>query len=191
MGNDAHAGGAIHQKWVANYRTPEMQAFYDMAFDKIVSLMNAPRDAMILDAGCGTCAKSVLLASKGFRVTAVDYSTDALRLAKETVRAYGLEDRIVIKRDNLLGLSFADHSFEYVLCWGVLMHIPDLERALSELARVVKPGGTLVLSEGNVNSLQATALRGLKTLLRRERAEVRRVPAGIEYLEQTDQGMEV
>lgn len=144
---------------------------------------------MILDAGCGTCAKSVLLAAKGFCVTAVDYSVDALRLAKETIRAYGLEDRIVLQQENLLGLSFADHSFEYVLCWGVLMHIPELQKALSELARVVKPGGTLVLSEGNVNSLQAKTLRGLKRLLRRERAEVRRVPAGIEYLERTNQGM--
>lgn len=33
---DAHADSSIHQKWVANYRTAEMQVFYDMAFDRIV-----------------------------------------------------------------------------------------------------------------------------------------------------------
>lgn len=42
MADDAHAGGAIHEKWMANYRTPEMQAFYDMAFDRIVKLLDAP-----------------------------------------------------------------------------------------------------------------------------------------------------
>ncbi|WP_062485704.1 class I SAM-dependent methyltransferase [Candidatus Nitrospira inopinata] len=188
MSADAHSGGAIHQKWVANYRTPEMQAFYDMAFDKIVKLLDAPRDSMILDAGCGSCAKSVLLASKGFRVTAVDYSADALKLAKETIYAQGLADRVTLKQEDLLGLSFPDRSFQYALCWGVLMHIPDVQRALSELARIVKPGGILVLSEGNVNSMQAKLMRTLKKLLRRERAEVRHIPAGIEYLEKTDQG---
>jgi ubiquinone/menaquinone biosynthesis C-methylase UbiE len=186
---DAHAGMAIHQKWVANYRTPEMQSFYDMAFDKLVKLLGAQPGAMILDAGCGSCAKSVLLASKGFHVTAVDYSEDALRLAEETVGIHGFSDRITLKQENLLHLSFPNDSFRYVLCWGVLMHIPDLKRALSELARVVKPGGFLVLSEGNVNSLQSKTLRLVKRLLHRERAQVRHVPAGIEYFEETNEGL--
>ena len=185
---DAHADSAIHQKWVANYRTPEMQVFYDMAFDRIVTLLEAPPGAVILDAGCGSCAKSVLLASKGFRVTAVDYSANALELASETVKRLGVEDRITLKQDNLLGLSFPDGAFHYVLCWGVLMHIPDLPRALSELVRVVAPGGTLVLSEGNMHSLQAVVMRGLKKVLGRERAEVARVPGGIEYTDKTEQG---
>lgn len=185
---DAHAGMAIHQKWVANYRTPEMQVFYDMAFGKIAELLNAPPDSMILDAGCGSCAKSVLLASKGFRVTAVDCSAQALRLAEETIGIHGFHDRITLKQENLLHLSFPNDSFQYVLCWGVLMHIPDLQQALNELARVVKPGGFLVLSEGNVNSLQARMLRIVKRLLRRERAQVRSVPAGIEYFEETHEG---
>lgn len=126
MSADAHSGEAIHQKWVANYRTPEMQAFYDRAFDKIAKLLDAPPDSMILDAGCGSCAKAVLLASKGFHVTAVDYSANALRLAEETVGIHGFGDRITLQQENLLRLSFSDDSFQYVLCWGVLMHIPDL-----------------------------------------------------------------
>jgi len=38
MSNDAHDDVAIHQKWVANYRTAEMQAFYEMAFDLIANV---------------------------------------------------------------------------------------------------------------------------------------------------------
>jgi len=188
VSSDAHADAAIHQKWVANYRTAEMQAFYDMAFDRIRKCLNASPGSMILDAGCGSCAKSVLLAAKGFRVTAIDYSSDALTLAAETVRAERFADRITLKQDNLLRLSFPDGTFQYVLCWGVLMHIPDLQRALSELARVVRPGGMLVLSEGNMYSTQAVVMRGLKRLLGRERAQVARVAAGIEYVEKTSQG---
>ncbi len=185
---DAHADTAIHHKWVANYRTPEMQEFYDMAFDRFISHLAAPSDSLILDAGCGTCAKSVLLAMKGFRVMGIDYSSDALTLAAENVKAQGLAGKITLKQDNLLGLSFPDGVFQYVLCWGVLMHIPDVGRALSELARVTGPGGMLVLSEGNMHSLQAMVMRGLKAVLGRERAEVARVPSGIEYVERSEQG---
>jgi ubiquinone/menaquinone biosynthesis C-methylase UbiE len=185
---DAHADASIHHKWVANYRTPEMQEFYDMAFDRFISYLAAPPNALILDAGCGTCAKSILLAAKGFRVMGVDYSADALALAAEAVKGQGLAGKITLKQDNLLGLSFPDHTFQYVLCWGVLMHIPDVGRALSELARVTGPGGMIVISEGNMHSWQAVAMRGMKALLGRERAEVSRVPAGIEYVEKTQQG---
>ena len=186
--NDAHADVAIHQKWVANYRTAEMQAFYDMAFDRIAKHLQAPPRSMILDAGCGSCAKSVLLAARGFHVTACDYSSDALALAKETVQAQGCADRITLQQEDLTRLSFSNGSFQYVLCWGVLMHIPDLEGALSELVRVVKPGGMLVLSEGNMHSLQVVTMRWLKKLLGRERAEVVISPGGIEYIEKTNQG---
>ena len=61
------------------------------------------------------------------------------------------------------------------------MHIPDVEKAVSELARVLKPGGTLVVSEGNMASLEARAVRNLKRLLGREKATVKRTPAGMEY----------
>lgn len=186
--NDAHDDAAIHQKWVANYRTAEMQAFYDMAFDRIAEHLQAPPRSMILDAGCGSCAKSVLLAARGFHVTACDYSSDALALAKETVQVQGYADRITLQQEDLTGLSFSNGSFQYVLCWGVLMHIPDLQRALSELARVVRPGGMLVLSEGNMFSIQALTMRWLKKVLGRERAQVARVPGGIEYVEKTSQG---
>lgn len=186
--NDAHADAAIHQKWVANYRTAEMQSFYDMAFDRIAEHLQAPPRSRILDAGCGSCAKSVLLAARGFHVTACDYSSDALVLAKEAVRAQGCADRIALQQEDLTGLSFPNGSFQYVLCWGVLMHIPDLQRALSELARVVRPGGMLVLSEGNMFSIQAVIMRWLKNILGRERAQVTRVPGGIEYVEKTSQG---
>lgn len=186
--SDAHSDSAIHQKWVANYRTAEMQAFYDMAFDMIAERLGAPTGSMILDAGCGSCAKSVLLAARGFRVTASDYSANALELAAETVRARGFEDRITLQREDLLGLSFPDRAFQYVLCWGVLMHIPDLQRALAELARVLAPGGMLVLSEGNMYSIQAVTMRWLKSLLGRERATVVRVAGGIEYTEKTSRG---
>jgi ubiquinone/menaquinone biosynthesis C-methylase UbiE len=185
---DLLAGAAIHETWVSTYRTPEAQQFYEIAFDDIVRRLAAPPGATILDAGCGSCAKSVLLAARGLRVVGTDFSTDALRLAGETVRARGFADRITLRQGDLLHLPFSDGEFRYALCWGVLMHVPDVSRALAELARVLAPGGRLVLSEGNMYSLQSVALRQLKRLFGRGRGRVLRVPAGLETTEDTPTG---
>jgi ubiquinone/menaquinone biosynthesis C-methylase UbiE len=189
----AAVGGAmaesdIHNKWVSTYRTAEAQAFYELAFDEIVRRLNAPKDATILDAGCGSCAKSVLLAKRGFRVMGSDFSQRALDLAANTVREHGVADRISLQREDLTDLSFPNDQFKYAICWGVLMHVPHVQKALSELSRVLAPGGQLVLSEGNMYSLQAVTLRVLRRLLRKGQATVVRTPAGMEAHEDTSQG---
>jgi ubiquinone/menaquinone biosynthesis C-methylase UbiE len=182
------AGDAIHQDWVAKYRTPEAQPFYELAFDEIVRQFAAPRDAVVLDAGCGSCAKSVLLAARGMKVVGADFADDALALASGTVRARGFEDRITLRQADLTLMPFADGEFRYVVCWGVLMHIPNLDAALAQLARVLAPGGVLVISEGNVYSLQSYLLRFLKRVLGKGRGRVVQVPAGLESFEDTEQG---
>lgn len=191
MSHDANAmaDANIHEKWVSMYRTPEAQAFYEMAFDEIAKRLNAPPDARLLDAGCGSCAKSVLLAKRGFRVSGMDFSHEALSLAPNTIRHYGVEGRIDLRQGDLMNVPFADNEFDYAMCWGVLMHVPNVERAMAELARVVKPGGTLLISEANMHSWQATGIRTLKKLLGRTgRGRVERTPAGLVNHEQTAHG---
>ncbi|HEX6183682.1 MAG TPA: class I SAM-dependent methyltransferase [Pyrinomonadaceae bacterium] len=171
----------VHEQWEGHYRTAENERFYEAAFDYIARVLAPPPGATFLDVGCGPCAHSLRLARRGFNVRAVDFSESALEMARSNVRASGMEERITLQRESLLGLSFPDESFDYVLCWGVLMHIPEVGRAVRELSRVVKPGGALVVSEGNTNSWEAVALRALKRLMGRERAEVKRAEAGTEY----------
>ena len=184
----ALADSTIHRRWIDAYRTPEALQFYEVAFDEIVKTLDAPHGATILDAGCGSCAKSVLLASRGFNVVGADFSAHALALGEEVVRERGLQDRITLRQADLCQLPFETGEFKYVLCWGVLMHVPALRAALGELARVLAPGGALILSEGNMRSAQAVAIRTLKKVLRKGRGKVVRVPAGLETHEQTPQG---
>jgi ubiquinone/menaquinone biosynthesis C-methylase UbiE len=171
----------MHRKWEGDYRTIDNERFYEAAFDFIAGLLAPSPGATFLDVGCGSCAHSVRLARRGFNVHAVDFSESALRMAQEYIRSRGLEDRITLGRENLLELSFPDESFDYVLCWGVLMHIPEVGCAISELARVIRPGGSLIISEGNQSSLEAALVRNLRHLLRREKADVKKKPAGIEH----------
>ena len=176
----------MHRQWARDYRTDDNERFYEQAFDFIADRLKPEPGATFLDAGCGSCAHSVRLARRGFKVHAVDFSESALRMAQQFVRERGVQDRITLGRESLLELSFPDQSFDYVLCWGVLMHIPDVARAVAELGRVLKPGGALVISEGNKSSLEAVAMRNLKRVLRREKAQVKDTPAGIEYWKEKD-----
>lgn len=178
----------IHQQWINAYRTAENERFFEQAFDYITWVLNAPKNSTFLDAGCGTCAHSIHLANRGFFVQAVDFSWNVLKLAEANVKTRGLQNKIRLQREDILSLTFEDETFDYILCWGVLMHIPDLEQAISELTRVLKPGGRLVVSEGNMFSLQAILLRNLKRILRKERADVIKTPAGLEYWEMTSTG---
>lgn len=179
---------AIHEQWEGDYRTRDNEAFYELACDALVRTLKAPPEARILDAGCGPGYHSMRLARRGFRVQAIDFSTSALDQAEVNIRAQGLADRITLQQDSLLDLSFPDGHFPYVLCWGVLMHIPDIQRALSELARVLQPAGVLVLSESNCRSVQAAGFRWFKQLLGREKAELLRTPAGVESWVTRDAG---
>jgi ubiquinone/menaquinone biosynthesis C-methylase UbiE len=169
-----------HHRWMADYLGHDNDRFFELAFDRVARVLEAPRDAVVLDVGCGGCAHAVRLAGHGFMVQAVDVSEAALNIAAARVAAEKLEGRITLRREDLLGLSFADRTFDYILCWGVLMHVADIETAIGELARVLKPGGVLVISEGNMRSLEARVARVLRPLRRRRTGERRRTPAGIE-----------
>ena len=165
----------------ATYRTAENELFFEDAFDSLVDVLGVTENAMVLDAGCGIGAHAIRLARRGFLVQGVDVSESVLALARENIRSKQLETRIRVQRENLLGLSFASETFDVVLCWGVLMHIPSVDRALSELARVLKRQGLLVVSETNMYSLQAIVFRSLKRFLGTERAQVKRSASGIEH----------
>ena len=171
----------IHQQWEGAYRTAENEKFFDEAFDYLGGIVKAPEGATFVDAGCGPCAHSVRLAKRGFVVRSVDCSESVLAMARANVRGSGFSNRITILQGNLLALPFEDQSVDYLLCWGVLMHVPELGKAVAELTRVLKKGGICVVSENNMRSVQAVVLRYARRLLRRNTADVRHLAAGVEH----------
>lgn len=178
----------VHDSWVSGFRTAQNEAFFGMALDRVIETCGARPGDGFLDAGCGSGTKSLLLASRGMQVTGADFSDYVLEKARCAARESGLADRVSFCKEDLLALGFADGQFPNVLCWGVVMHIPDFDRALDELTRVVQPGGALILSEGNAYSLQSVLLRGIKRLLGRQRAEIVRDEIGLQFWENTSSG---
>lgn len=178
----------VHDSWVSGFRTAQNEVFFGMAIDRVIEICGAKPGEVFLDAGCGSGTKSLLLASRGMQVTGADFSEYVLEKARQAARESDLSDRVRFSKEDLLALGFSDGQFPNVLCWGVVMHIPDFNRALDELTRVVQPGGTLILSEGNAHSLQSLLLRGVKRLLGRQRAEIVRDEIGLQFWEKTSSG---
>lgn len=186
--NSTLQGQFLHHSWTTQYRMPENESFYGIAFDYLSSVFGAPGDEPVLDAGCGSSTKSIHLAKRGYAVTAVDVSRTVLETAEKEVARRGLDDLITHQCADLTQLPFSDGHFKRVLCWGVLMHIPDVEAAVAELARVTGPGGTIVISEANHRSAEATAARWARKLTGRSDENTQRRPSGIEHWEETSDG---
>lgn len=99
----------------------------------------------VLDAGCGTGNYALALAQAGFRVTGVDYAPGMLARARSKVPP-DLADALSFQQGDLdVRLPFPDAHFRHALNVSVLQVVADPLFTLSELWRVLRPGGTLVL----------------------------------------------
>jgi SAM-dependent methyltransferase len=133
------------KSWDEDYYHPIAEKYYDRAIPTMLALMGAEPGATVLDAGCGPGVHTIRAARAGFRVCAADRSQAMLREAQRRVERAGMADRVEFRREDLTNLSFPDASFDYVFSWGVIIHIREIDRALDELARIVKPAGKLAL----------------------------------------------
>lgn len=95
----------------------------------------------ILDAACGTGRHSQWLAARGHEVIGVDVSPDMLARARAKLPQARFES------GDLTALPLPDASVDAALCALALVHLPDLRPALAELARVIRPGGRVVISD--------------------------------------------
>lgn len=105
----------------------------------------------VLEVGCGTGLLLERLAGLAQRAVGVDLSPGMLEKARER----GLE----VHEASVTALPFADASFDVTCAFKVLPHVPDLGAALSEMARVTRPGGILLVELYNPLSLRGLVKR--------------------------------
>jgi ubiquinone/menaquinone biosynthesis C-methylase UbiE len=112
-----------------------------------------PPGSRVLEAGCGIGAQTVTLAerSPGARICSIDLSASSLAQAEARVRAAGIGN-VSFRRADIYSLPFADGSFDHVFVCFVLEHLPDPALALSRLGRVIRPGGSVTVIEGDHGS---------------------------------------
>jgi len=112
-----------------------------------------PRGARVLEVGCGTGAQTVSLArnSPGAHIVAFDHSTASLARAIERVASAGLSNVEFLHAD-LYALPFESASFDHVFICFVLEHLANPIEALQLVKRLLKPGGTVTVFEGDHGS---------------------------------------
>jgi 2-polyprenyl-3-methyl-5-hydroxy-6-metoxy-1,4-benzoquinol methylase/glycosyltransferase involved in cell wall biosynthesis len=105
------------------------------------------RTSRWLDAGCGSGYFSRMLSASGFQVMGIDASTSMIQAASELAMQAKLSDRLQFRViETLEHLSFPDESFAGCICLSVIEYLDRPYQCLDELARVLEPGGTLIVS---------------------------------------------
>lgn len=108
-----------------------------------VSLPPLPKDALVLETGCGN---GKTLSAFSCRAVGVDISSEAVRLA-------GAKNAVA---GDIRVLPFSDSVFDCVFCWHVLGHLKETDRrnAVSELFRVLKPSGSVFFKAFSVGDFR-------------------------------------
>jgi SAM-dependent methyltransferase len=98
--------------------------------------------AIVLDAGCGVGYGTAHLARSAANVVGVDISEETIEYAQERYRTADVDFEVM----DLAALQLPDRSFDVVVAFEVIEHVPEPERVLAELARVLRDDGTLLVS---------------------------------------------
>ena len=146
----------IYMKYVHGYSGRESVRLVDQAVT-LSELLHGDtfygRGKIVLEAGCGVGAQTVLLAghSPEARITSIDISEESLAKAQALVRKHKIKN-VTFQQADIFDLPFKNESFDHVFICFVLEHLPDPLKALASLKKVLKKGGTLTAIEGDHGS---------------------------------------
>ncbi len=136
-------------RWVRTLKNlvPARLSWFDRHFDW--------QEKRVLDLGCAGGFMAEALDDRGAAVTGIDPADDAIAAARAHAAAMGR----AIRYDVGVGesLPYADAAFDAVVCVDVLEHVSDLRTVLSEIARVLAPGGMFLYDTINRNILARIA----------------------------------
>jgi ubiquinone/menaquinone biosynthesis C-methylase UbiE len=112
-----------------------------------------PDGSLILEAGCGVGAQTKIIAPKNIKsqFISIDISSVSIKLAEELTNSLGITN-VKYKQADVFNLPFNNDHFDHVFVCFVLEHLTDPVKALTELKRVIKPGGSIMVVEGDHGS---------------------------------------
>lgn len=107
---------------------------------KVAEYINSEDE--VLECACGTGAISIYIAEKCKKIIATDFADGMLNQASKKCRHF---KNVTFQKADITKLEFADNSFDKVVAGNVIHLLPEPEKALDELKRVTKAGGTIII----------------------------------------------
>jgi ubiquinone/menaquinone biosynthesis C-methylase UbiE len=127
---------------------PIIQYEQSLRAETALSLLAPTHGDYILEIGCGNARDTVTIVENGGEVVGIDVSEEMVDAAQRELAILGFPDTKILLED-ATSLSFSASHFDKVLCSEVIEHIPDTLAALTEMRRVLKHQGKLVLTTPN------------------------------------------
>ncbi len=114
-----------------------------------VKKMGFQRTGRLLDVACGTCDIAIHAVSRypGIKAVCLDFIQEMIKAGRKKIEERGIQNRIDLVRGDACFLPFSDSSFDVAAIAFGIRNIPDKKKALSEMARVVIPGGQVMVLE--------------------------------------------
>lgn len=138
----------------ATYRDP---IYHRPNFKAILAVLKLQPDDYLLEVGCGGGAFLQDALKSGARAAAIDHSSDMVKLAREVNHEALQQNRLEIREGDAGTLPYADGTFTCAVMTGVFGFIAEPLQVLSEIRRVLVPGGRLVLFTGTKKLLGTPA----------------------------------
>jgi SAM-dependent methyltransferase len=145
-----------NKEYVHGYSQRESERLLDQA-GTLTELLHHdtvyPPGSKVLEAGCGIGAQTVILAQNSplAHITSIDISAESLRQARQRIEKENIP-QVNFQQADIFNLPFGEESFDHIFVCFVLEHLPEPKPALMHLKRVLKPGGTLTVIEGDHGS---------------------------------------
>lgn len=139
---DGISTGEVYRSWAPTYDEPNSMIEFEEPY--LRAIVDDLPIGTALDAACGTGRYAAHLAGLGHRVIGVDASSEMLAVAA------GKVPDATFHLAELAAMPVPDQSVDLVVCALALCHVPDLAPVFAEFARVLRPGGHLVISDPHV-----------------------------------------
>ncbi|MFF0861367.1 methyltransferase domain-containing protein [Nonomuraea sp. NPDC003560] len=141
--------GNLHMGyWETAAARPSIAEATDRLTGEVLDRLRTSPGDHVLDVGCGIGKPALRLAQeRKVDVVGVSISEQQIEIAAASARAVPMPTQVTFRTADAMDLPFPDSSFDAVLSLEVLHHVADRAGALREIARVVRPGGSVVIAD--------------------------------------------
>ena len=158
---------SLEKDWGNVWELEEIKEITEKApFDKVVSdiLSKYQKGSRVLDAGSGLGKWVFNWQRKGYQAYGIDIVFEAVKRSREYAKKNNLDCQFLV--GDVRKMPFSDNFFDFIFSYGTIEHFPESPQAIKEFCRVLKEGGTCLVTTPNVYSVRTFLTRPILKILK-------------------------